>query len=216
VSEATAPRVVLIDKPGAIQSAIRVGQILPNGSDPRAFEIGAMNDVLGGNFTARLNMNLREDKGWTYGASSGIAEARGPQAFGVATSVQTDKTAEALSEIDKELRGIHGARPATEAELNLLGKGEVLSLPGRFETNNAMVGYLQYVNRFGRPYNWITTLPDAYAALKPETITDSAKLLHPDRMTWVVVGDLSRIEAKVRALKLGEVEVWDTKGHKLR
>jgi predicted Zn-dependent peptidase len=216
VSEATAPRVVLIDKPGAIQSAIRVGQILPNGSDPRAFEIGAMNDVLGGNFTARLNMNLREDKGWTYGASSGIAEARGPQAFGVATSVQTDKTAEALSEIDKELRGIHGARPATQAELNLLGKGEVLSLPGRFETNNAMVGYLQYVNRFGRPYNWITTLPDAYAALKPETITDSAKLLQPDRMTWVVVGDLSRIEAKVRALKLGEVEVWDTKGHKLR
>jgi len=216
VAEAAAPRIVLIDKPGAIQSVIRVGQILPSGSDPRTFEIGAMNDVLGGSFTARLNMNLRESKGWTYGASSGIAEARGPQAFGVATSVQTDKTSEALGEIDKELRGIRGTRPATQAELDLLSKGEVLSLPGRFETNNAMVGYLQYVNRFGRSYDWITTLPGAYAALKPETITGSAQLLHPDAMTWVVVGDLSRIEAKVRALKLGTVEVWDAEGHKLR
>ncbi|NYT42259.1 insulinase family protein [Sphingomonas sp. R-74633] len=216
VAEATAPRIVLVDKPGAIQSVIRVGQILPDGGDPRYFEIGAMNDVLGGNFTARLNMNLREDKGWTYGASSYVAEARGPQAFGVATGVQTDKTAEALTEIDKEIRGIHGAKPATQAELDLLSKGEVLSLPGRFETNNALVGYLQYVNRFGRPYDWITTLPGAYAALKPDTITTSAQLLHPDAMTWVVVGDLSKIESKVRALKLGAVEVWDAEGHKLR
>jgi zinc protease len=216
VADAVAPRVVLVDKPGAIQSVIRVGQILPNGGDPRYFEIGAMNDVLGGNFTARLNMNLREDKGWTYGANSFVAEARGPQAFGVATSVQTDKTAEALGEIDKELHGIQGAKPATQAELDLLSKGEVLSLPGRFETNNAMVGYLQYVNRFRRPYDWITTLPGAYAKLKPETITGTAQLLHPDAMTWVVVGDLSKIEAKVRALKLGPVEVWDAEGRKLR
>jgi zinc protease len=216
VAPATAPKIVLVDKPGAIQSVIRVGQVMPDGSDPRYFEMGAMNDLLGGNFTARLNMNLREGKGWTYGASSGIAEARGPQLFGVATSVQTDKTSEALAEIDKELRGIRGTRPATQAELDLLSKGEVLSLPGRFETNNAMVGYLQYVNRFGRPYDWITTLPGAYAALKPDTITASAQLLHPEAMTWVVVGDLSKIEAKVRGLNLGSVEVWDAEGHKLR
>jgi len=216
VPAATAPRIVLVDKPGAIQSVIRVGEILPDGSDPRYFEIGAMNDVLGGNFTARLNMNLREAKGWTYGASSYVAEARGPQAFGVATSVQTDKTAEALGEIDKEIRGIHGDKPATQAELDLLSKGEVLSLPGRFETNNAMVGYLQYVNRFGRPYDWITTMPAKYAALRTEAITASAQLLHPDAMTWVIVGDLSKIEAKVRALKLGAVEIWDAEGRKLR
>lgn len=216
VAAATAPKIVLVDKPGAIQSVIRVGQVMPDGSDPRYFEMGAMNDVLGGNFTARLNMNLREGKGWTYGASSGIGEARGPQSFGVATSVQTDKTSEALTEIDKELRGIRGAKPATQAELDLLSKGEVLSLPGRFETNNALVGYLQYVNRFGRPYDWITTLPGAYAALKPETITASAQILQPDAMTWVVVGDLSKIEGKVRALNLGPVEVWDAEGHKLR
>lgn len=216
VADITAPRVVLVDKPGAIQSVIRVGQIMPNGSDPRGFEIGAMNDVLGGGFTARLNMNLREDKGWTYGANSYVAEARGPQVFGVATSVQTDKTSEALGEIDKELHAIRKDKPATQAELDLLTKGEVLGLPGRFETNNAMVGYLQYVNRFGRSYDWITTLPAQYAALRTDTITNTAQLLHPDAMTWVIVGDLSKIEEKVRALKLGPVEVWDAEGHKLR
>jgi predicted Zn-dependent peptidase len=216
VVAASAPRVVLIDKPGAIQSVIRVGQILPPGTDPRVFEIGAMNDVLGGAFTARLNMNLREDKGWSYGANSFVAEARGPQAFGVATSVQTDKTAEALHEIDKELRDIRGKRPASARELELLAKGEVLGLPGRFETSQAMVGYLQYVQRFSRPYDWITTLPDAYAKLTPATITTTAQLLNPDAMTWIVVGDLSKIEEKVRALAIGPVEVWDAEGHKQR
>lgn len=216
VAPARAPRVVLVDKPGAIQSVIRVGQILPPGTDPRDFDIGAMNDVLGGNFTARLNMNLREDKGWSYGANSYVAEAQGPQAFGVATSVQTDKTAEALHEIDRELRDIRGARPATPRELELLVKGEVLGLPGRFETSQAMVGYLQYVARFARPYDWITTLPDAYARLTPATITSTARILNPDAMTWVVVGDLARIEDKVRALSLGPVEVWDAEGHRLR
>jgi len=216
VAEARAPRIVLVDKPGAIQSVIRVGEVMPDGSDPRDFEIEAMNDVLGGNFTARLNMNLREDKGWTYGASSYIADARGPRVFGVATSVQTDKTAEALGEIGKEIRAIRTDKPATQAELDLLSKGEVLALPGRFETNNAMVGYLQYVNRFGRPYDWITTLPTKYAGLRTETITGTAQMLHPDALTWVVVGDLAKIEPRIRALKLGEVEVWDAEGRKLR
>ncbi|MET3711960.1 putative Zn-dependent peptidase [Sphingomonas trueperi] len=216
VAPATSPRIVLIDKPGAIQSVIRVGQILPPGTDPRQFEIGAMSDVLGGSFTARLNMNLREDKGWSYGANSFVAEARGPQVFGVSTSVQTDKTAEALHEIDKELRDIRGKRPASARELELLTKGEVLGLPGRFETSQAMVGYLQYVQRFGRPYDWITTLPDAYGKLTPATITTTAQLLNPDAMTWVIVGDLSKIEDKLRALSLGPVEVWDAEGKKLR
>ncbi|WP_084250342.1 M16 family metallopeptidase [Sphingomonas mali] len=216
IAETKAPRIVLIDKPGAIQSVIRVGQIIAQGGDPREFDIEAMNDVIGGNFTARLNMNLREDKGWTYGASSYIDEARGPEAFGVTTSIQTDKTAEALSEIDKELRAIRKDRPATQAEIDLIGKGQVLALPGQFETNQAMVGYLQYVNRFGRPYDWITTLPAKYTNLRPAAVTDIAQLLHPDTLTWVVVGDLSKIEAKVKALNLGPVEVWDPEGHRLR
>ncbi|AQR72814.1 pitrilysin family protein [Sphingomonas sp. LM7] len=216
VAGQAAPRIVLVDRPGAIQSVIRVGQIMPSGLDSKDFELGAMNDVLGGNFTARLNMNLREGKGWTYGANSYIADARGPQAFGIATSIQTDKTAEALSEIDKEVRGINKTRPATQAELDLLAKGQVLALPGQFETNQAMVGYLQYVNRFGRPYDYITTLPKRYQALTPATITTTATMLKPDALTWVIVGDLAKVEAKIRALNLGPVEVWDAEGRKLR
>jgi len=121
-----------------------------------------------------------------------------------------------LAEIDKEIRGIRKDKPATQAELDLLSKGQVLALPGRFETNNAMVGYLTYVNRFGRPYDWITTLPAQYAALRTDMITSTAQAIHPDALTWVIVGDLSKTEAKIRALKLGPVEVWDAEGHKLR
>ncbi len=216
VAAQTAPRIVLVDKPGAIQSVVRVGQIMPNGLDPANFDLDAMNGVLGGGFTARLNMNLREDKGWTYGAGSGIGGGRGPQVFTIATSVQTDKTVEALGEIRKELHGITGERPVTPEELNLYVRGQVLTLPDQFETSSAMVGYLRFVDRFEHPYEWITTLPDRYAALNPATIGEAAATLHPDAMTWVIVGDLSKIEAGIRALDLGSVEVWDAEGNRLR
>jgi len=216
LSEQSTPRVVLVDKPGAIQSVIRVGQAMPDGLDPRNFDFDILNGLLGGGFTARLNMNLREQKGWTYGANSGVGDARGPQTFVVSTSIQTDRTAEALTEISRELHEIGGARPATTQELDLYRRGQVLTLPDQFETNDALVGYLRYVTRFEHPYEWITTLPDRYAAATPETATQAAALLHPDAMTWVVVGDLSKIEAGVRALGLGEVEVWDAEGRRLR
>jgi len=214
---ATASRVVLIDKPGAVQSVIRVGELMPDGLDPRNFDYDAVNGILGGSFTARLNMNLREDKGWSYGASSFINEQRGPQNFGIATSVQTDKTAEALAEIDKEIRSIRNDRPTTQAELDMMAKGNVLSLPGQFETNQAFVSYLQYVSLHDKPYDYLTTLPAKYEALTPAAITRAARdLLRPDAMSWVIVGDLSKIEAKVRSLGLGAVEVWDAEGRKLR
>lgn len=216
VADRTTPRIVLVDKPGAIQSVIRVGQVMPDGLDPRNFDFDLLNSVLGGGFTARLNMNLREQKGWTYGAGSGVGDARGPQVFQVSTSIQTDRTAEALGEIARELADIGGARPPTAAELDLVRRGEVLTLPDRFETNNAMVGYLRYITRFEHPYDWITTLPDRYAAATPETVTAAAAMINPDAMTWVVVGDLSKVEAGIRSLDLGPVEVWDAQGVRLR
>ena len=216
VAAQTAPRIVLVDKPGAIQSVIRVGQAAPTGLDPRNFDLEVMNGILGGGFTARLNMNLREQKGWTYGAGSNVSEALGPQVFAVSTSVQTDRTADALSEIARELREISGTRVTTAEELELYRRGEVLTLPDRFGTNNAMVGYLRHVTRFQRPYDWITTLPDRYSAVTPDTVTQAAAILNPEAMTWVIVGDLSKIEAPVRAAGLGEVEVWDAQGARLR
>ena len=216
VAAQTAPRVVLVDRPGSVQSVIRVGHVAPNGLDPRNFDLDVLNGVLGGGFTSRLNMNLREEKGWTYGAGSNVNDALGPQVFSVSTSVQTDRTADALSEIARELNEIGGTRPASAEELELYRRGQVLTLPDRFETNNAMVGYLSYVTRYDHPYEWITTLPDRYAAQTPETVTAAADMLNPNAMTWVIVGDLSEIEAGVRALDLGEVEVWDAEGARLR
>lgn len=213
---ASRPRVVLVDKPGAIQSVIRVGQVTVDGRDPRNFDLDLLNGVLGGGFTARLNMNLREEKGWTYGAGSSVSEARGPQVFVVSTSIQTDRTAQALAEIDRELREIGGSRPPGAAEFELFRRGKVLTLPDRLETNNALVGYLRQVARFERPYEWITTLPDRYAAATPQTASEAAALLDPDAMTWVIVGDLAKIEDGVRAAGLGEVEVWDAEGRRLR
>ena len=104
----------------------------------------------------------------------------------------------------------------TPEELNLYVRGQVLTLPDQFETSSAMVGYLRFVDRFEHPYEWITTLPDRYAALTPATIGEAAATLHPDAMTWVIVGDLSKIEAGIRALDLGSVEVWDAEGNRLR
>jgi zinc protease len=216
VAEQSAPRVVLVDKPGSIQSVIRVGQLAPDGLDPRNFDLGVLNGVLGGGFTARLNMNLRESKGWTYGAGSGISGARGPQVFTVSTSIQTDRTADALGEIARELKDIRGDRPATDQELELYRRGQILTLADRFETNNAMVGYMAYVTRFEHPYEWITTLADRYEAATPQSVTTTGAMLRPDAMTWVIVGDLSKIEAGVRALDLGPVEVWDAEGKQLR
>ncbi|MBY8829533.1 M16 family metallopeptidase [Hephaestia mangrovi] len=217
VAPATATRIVLIDKPGVAQSTIRVGQLMPSTLDARDFDINALNDVLGGNFTSRINMNIREAKGWTYGANSAVDDALGERPFEIATDVQTDKTAEAMTEIEKEVRDIGHARPITLPELDLMEKGEVLTLPGQFETNQALVGYMQFVDRFNRPDNWITTLPAQYEALTPDTITSTADaVLRPDALTWVVVGDLSKIESKIRALDLGKVEVWDAQGKVLR
>ncbi len=104
----------------------------------------------------------------------------------------------------------------TPEELELYRRGEVLTLPDRLETNNAMVGYLRYVDRYDHPYEWIVSLADRYAAITPDTIAQTATMLHPDAMTWVIVGDLSKIEAPIRALDLGEVEVWDVEGNRLR
>lgn len=216
IAEQATSRVVLVDNPGSIQSVIRVGQIMPDGLDPRNFDFDLLNGVLGGGFTARLNMNLREAKGWTYGAGSGVGDARGPQVFSVSTSIQTDRTADALGEIARELSEIGSARPVTDKELDLLRRGQVLTLADRFETNNAMVGYMAYVSRFEHPYEWITTLPDRYEAATPDSVTATAAMLRPDAMTWVVVGDLSKIEAGVRALNLGPVEVWNAEGVRQR
>jgi zinc protease len=201
-------RVIIIDKPNSPQSLILAGRVAPPTGAPNAIAISAMNDILGGQFSARVNMNLRESKGWAYGAYTFLQDAKGQRPYLVYAPVQTDKTAESLSELTKELRGIIGSKPATQAELTRAVQNNVRSLPGSFETSGDVLGSLISSHRFGRPLDYPATLKAQYEALSLADINAAAKeTVRPDGYVWIVVGDRAKIEAGVRALNLGPVEV---------
>jgi zinc protease len=211
------PRVFLINRSGSEQSLILAAHTAPPKSDPDDIAMQAANTALGGLFTSRINMNLREDKHWSYGASSGLVEARGPRPFIAYASVQTDKSAESMVELRRELVDAVGKRPLKEAEVEQSRKALVLSLPGDNETTPEVAGSFVNILTFGLPetyYNEFVgkvnglTAAQANAALK--------RLVHPEALTWLVVGDLAKIEAKVRKLNFGEVKVLDADGNELR
>ena len=206
-------RVFIIDKPGAPQSLILSGLVAPPTGADNNLEIQGMNDVIGGSFTARLNMNLREDKGWAYGAGSAIPNARGQRTWLSYAPVQTDKTSESLGEIVREFNEFISTQPATADELNKSVRNNVNSLPGQFETSGAVMGALLNNQRFGRPDDYIATLKSRYESLGLEGIQAAAEeVIHPDRLTWLIVGDRKEIEDKVREMGLGEVRILNPDG----
>jgi zinc protease len=217
VAHKEASVVYLIDRPGSEQSIIFAGHVAPPEANPRKLAIEVMNTILGGTFTSRINMNLREDKGWSYGSRSMLMSARGPRPFIVYAPVQTDKTAPAMMEIKKELEGIvNGQKPVTAEELDKVQRNLTLRLPGRWETANAILNDLSYVVQFGLPLDYWRSYPEAVRALNLSEVTDAARtVLHPNQLVWVVVGDRSRIEGEIRQLGLGPVYLIDTEGNLL-
>ncbi len=208
------PSVYLIDRPGAIQSVILAGHVGLPKSDPDNIAVETMNTILGGTFTSRVNMNLREDKHWAYGAGTVPLAAKGQGPFVAYAPVQTDKTKESMIEMDKELRGILGPRPITQEELGTAQKNQTLSLPGQWETIGAVEGSLGEIVTFGLPENYFTTYPDQVRALTVNDLTKAAqKAVHPDQLVWVVVGDRSKIEAPIRELGWGEIKSLDGDGN---
>ena len=205
--------VYLIDKPGALQSIIFAGNIAPPRANPKEIAIEAANDDLGGMFGSRLNMNLREEKHWSYGATSLLWAARGQRPFLAVAPVQTDKTKESLEEINKEFRGILGDHPVTADELARVQANETLSLPGSFETLNALGQSIMDIVRFGLPEDYYETYAGKVRALKTSDVEDGAKaIVHPDHLIWVVVGDRAKIEAGIKELGLGEIRLLDVDG----
>lgn len=210
-------RIILVDRPDAVQSIIQAAHLVSPSTDKNAFNINAMNSILGGEFTSRINMNLREDKGWSYGAGSYVSQAIRQRSFRVSTSVQTDRTAASMKEIVNEIEAYQQDRPPSDQELDLMVKGKTLPLPGRFATNRSLIGYIMSNEHYGRPYNYAETLTEKYKSLSPEILQQTAqKNLRPDAMIWVIVGDLEKIEQNIRDLDLGDVEVWDANGNKER
>ncbi len=204
----TPPKVIIVDKPGSPQSLILAGTLAPPTGVDNNIAILTMNDILGGEFTARVNMNLRETKGWAYGAYTFLQEARGQRPYLVYAPVQTDKTKESIAELMREMNAITGPKPATADELNRAVLRSVRSLPGAYETSGDVLGSLLSSNRFGRPWNYPATLKAKYEALSLADIASAAdEIVRPDSLIWVIVGDRAKIEAGVRSLNLGPVEV---------
>ena len=216
-ARSTAPRIFLVDKPGAIQSNILVGQTLASSTAPDRLEIETMNNVLGGTFTSRINMNLREDKHWSYGARSSLPDALGERPWLLSAPVQTNRTVEAMREIQREIAEFLGPRPATGDEIARIRNRDVRALSGQFETNSTVSGAIAQMVTFGRPDDYVRTLKTRIEAQTDEGVRAAAReSLDPSRMTWVVIGDLKTIEQPIRDLRLGEVKVLDADGNIVR
>ena len=213
VAVAAKSAVYLIDKPGAQQSVIVAGVVAPPRADPREIAIEAMNNSLGGMFGARLNMNLREDKHWSYGARTVLREARSQRPFYAIAPVQTDKTKESLVEMNKEFRGIVGDHPVGTEELAKIQANETLKLPGSRETLDALGQSIVDLVQFSLPDDYYDTYAGKVRALKTSDVNDAAKeVVRPDNLIWIVVGDRAKIEAGVRELNFGEFRLMDTDG----
>jgi zinc protease len=213
VAQQPRPMVYLIDRPGSLQSLIIAGNVAPPKANPAEVSIQTMNGVLGSDFSSRVNMNLREDKHWAYGAYTFFRDARGQRPFVAYAPVQTDKTKEALIELDKELRGIIKDRPIQPDELSRAQASLTLTLPGSWETMSALAGAIGDIVTFGLDDRYYDTFADKVRAQTVQSLTKAAAdVVHPDQLVWVVVGDRSKIESGLRELKLGEIRLIDTDG----
>ena len=206
--------IYILDKPGAAQSVILAGELVAPTANPDEIPFKTMLQVLGGSFVARLNMNLREDKHWSYGAYTFVPDARGQRPFIGYAPVQTDKTKEALVEVMKEFKGIVGTNPVKAPELAMAQDGLTRTLPGEWETQGAVAGSIGEMVRFGLPDDYFATFPSKVRALKPGDVDANAKKnLSPDKMVWVVVGDRAKIEAGIKELGWGDVKYLDADGN---
>ena len=213
VTPPTAPAVYLVDRPGSIQSMIMVGAVAPATGSTGEIARETMNDILGGAFTSRLNMNLREGKHWSYGVRSTLVPARGPSPFLIRAPVQSDKTKESMIEIDKELRGILQGSPITDDELTTAKKNLTLRLPGQWETESHLASSIDELVRFDWPDDYYVSYPEKVRSLAPDEVGQAAQeVVHPTQLTWVVVGDRSKIESSLRELGWGEVHLLDANG----
>lgn len=213
VSHKTAPVVYVMDKPGSPQSVVIAGHVAPPRSDENYLEMEALNYVLGGTFTSRINMNLREDKHWSYGAGSTFFTSEGQMPFLVFAFVQGDKTKESIQEIHKEISGFLTDKPITSEEISKMKLNKTLELPGSWETNNAILNSLSEIVDYNLPDNYYDTYVKKINSLSDSEITKVAKrILAPDKMIWVVVGDLSKIEDPLKELGY-KINVIDTDGN---
>ena len=206
-------RLILVDKPGAPQTALRLSTIAVDRKTPDYAPLQVMNAALGGLFTSRLNTNLREEKGYTYGVRSQFQYRSAPGPFAIAASVRTDVTGPAVSETLKEIRAMI-ARPLSSKELSNARNSQVLSLPGQFDTNASISASMANTYVYNLGLDYYTTLPQRFASVTDKQVQQAArKYLQPEKLTIIGVGDQAKIAPQLSKLKLVPLEVRDAEGN---
>jgi predicted Zn-dependent peptidase len=214
-SERQSATIYIVDKPGAAQSTFAIGNPGPPRNTPDYYALEVMNTMLGGLFQSRLNANIREEKGFSYGVSSSFAYGRGPGAFRAGGDIISAKTDAALVEFMKELRGITGSRPVTDEELTTAKNALVQRLPGMF-------GSVAGINR-SLSTLWTYRLPDDYyqqyakavaAVTKDDVVRVARQYIDLAHLAIVIVGDRASIEGPVKATGIAPIVVLDIDGNR--
>jgi zinc protease len=209
--------VYLIDRPGSGQSLIVGAQLAPPANSPDAVTLELVNDLFGGNFSSRINMDLREDKHWSYGVRSQLLPALDQRPFISFSPVQTDKTKEALAVLIAQYQGIVGDKPITEEELKSGQSNATLDLPGSFETVAQLSRGYSNILQYNLPENYYNTFTQKTLAITPATANATAqKYIQPAHLVWLIVGDMSKVESGIRELNIGEVHKIDADGNPVK
>ncbi len=197
-------RIVLIDRPGSPQSVIVAGRVLPfTGRDQGMEPLDLANEVLGNSFLSRLNLDLREDKGWSYGVRSTVRSPKGPRSLVIVAPVQSDKTGASITAIRTNMADFPAKRPVNPEEYNRTTDGNIRGLPNNYETNGQVLGALVSNQQLGRPDDYQATLPTRYRAIDAKAMDAAARQhLQSDGLVYVVVGDRKVVEPQLKDLGL--------------
>jgi zinc protease len=216
VPEARATTIYLVDKPGAKQSVFNIGLPGPPRDTPDYMPLQVMNFILGGHFQSRLNANIREEKGYSYGVSSGFSYGKGPGPFRAGGDVVSDKTDAALVEFLKELKGIHGARPITDEEIETAKDTLIQRLPAQFSSVSAIGSTITNLYLQDLPADYYQTYAKSVRAVtKDDVLRVAKKYIDLDHLNIVIVGDRKSIETPLKATGIAPIVVLDEQGNPL-
>ena len=216
VARTTGRKIYLIDKPNAPQSTIVAAHISEASGQPEDLALEPVMQNFGGMATSRLNRNLRLDKHWSYGASGQVTSVRGQRTFVVVAPVQTDKTKESIVEVTKEIANVAGARPVGGEEFTSIMRNMTSRLAGRFETISALeAAAIAQINLNLPAHYWVNYSTNLRSLSESQLDAAAKKFVRPGEIVWIVIGDLSKIEAGIRELNIGEVVRLDADGNQV-
>ena len=196
-------KIWLIDRPNSPQSLVLAGLVLDAKGSDDLLTLRAANEIFGGDFLSRINMDLRETKGWSYGVRSQINGAEDRVPFYMFAPVQTNQTGPSVKVLIDQLKDFNGAKPVTAAELEKTIKGNVLKLPGNYEQSSAVLGQMQADRLNKRPFNYAETLAGRYNALTAAALNDAMRVkVDPSKITWLIGGDAAKVKPQLEALGL--------------